>query len=102
MQGGGIELALGYPGYHLYVAQPPRSFLHVGLEIIRGVVEVLVAGDLFVPLGGEEFFARPEIGGAGFFLHRGEYVIFTGQQARFHEVGGHGDIFLRFAHAILE
>ena len=59
VQGRGVEVALCHPRDHLDVAQAAGAFFDVRFEIIGGVVETMVAFNLFTPLGGEKFLAGP-------------------------------------------
>ena len=61
----GIEVAFGHPGDHLHIAQATGGILQIRFQIVFGVIEALVAGYLFLPLGGEEGGGVPHVLGAG-------------------------------------
>ena len=65
----GVKVALGYPADVLDVAQPTGSAFDVGLQAVFGVVELVVAGDLLLPLGFEKAFGVPDFVGAGGLQH---------------------------------
>ena len=85
-------MAFGDPADHLNVAQAARRAFYVGLEVVFGVAEFAMALDLFVPLGAEEFAARPDLSGLVAASHRGVQMLGAGDEARFHQVGGDGDV----------
>ena len=98
----GIEVAFGDPGDHLHIAQATRGVFQVGFEIVFGVIETLVASGLFFPLGGEKGGGVPHVFRAGAVFQLPAQDVVSRQGARFHDVGGHGDVFPRQLHALVQ
>ncbi len=96
----GAEVALRHPADHLDVAQAAGAFLDVGFELVRRVVVLVMPRALFAQFGLEVIAARPDVFGAGGGAHRVEQRRGAGQQARFHDVGGDGDVALRLVDAL--
>ena len=96
----GAVVALGHPADHLDVAQPARALLDVGLELVGGVVEAVVARLLLAPLGGEEGLAGPDPLRPGRLAHGAVEGLVAGERARLHQVGGHRDVARRLLHAL--
>ena len=87
------------PGDGLDVAQAPRAFLDVRLQVVSGVVELVVAHALLEHLGFEEPPARPDPPRPGPRPHPCEQVCRPAHQPALHEVGRHGDVAPRLVHA---
>ena len=93
-------MASGDPGDGLDVAQAARTFLDVGLEVVAGVVEPVVAQALLAHLGLEEPPARPDPPRPRPLLHPREQGRGPLHEPALHEVGGHGDVAPRLVHAL--
>ncbi|MCY1286403.1 hypothetical protein D9M70_353720 [compost metagenome] len=92
MQVEAAELAAGDPEDGLDVAQAARRALHVGFQVVFGVVVLGVTGLLFLALGEEEVLARPHLLRAGDFQHALAQVLGAGDGAAFHQVGDHRQV----------
>ena len=95
-------MPVGNPGNHLYVAQPARAFLDVGLQIVGSVMEFLVTAALFFAFYLEKITAVPDFGRVGALLHALVKLRRACQQARFHDVGDHGDVGQRLFNAVID
>ena len=89
----GAEVALGHPGDGLDVAQAAGAGLHVGLEVVGGVVGLGVALLLLGDLGFEVRLAPARCDPADTASRMSaEQLRIAGQQARFEQRGHHADV----------
>ena len=101
MQRIGAEVAFRDPDDHLNVAHSPRSLFDVRFQVVGGIVKLVVAGALLGPFGFEKFSTGPQLDGAGGAAHMLEEPRISHDETRLHEVGRHGYVLFRLAHAIL-
>ena len=94
------EMASRDPGDGLDVAQAPRALLDVRLQVVAGIVELVVAYALLRHLGFEEPPARPDPPRTRPLVHPPEQIRGAAYEPAFHEVGRHGDVAPRLAHAL--
>ena len=98
----GAEMPLCHPGDHLHVAQATGGVLDVRFQVVFGVVELAVAGGLLFPFGGEEAVVGPHGVRPGEHREIRAHPVVAGQGACFHDIGGHGDVLARQAHALVQ
>ncbi len=96
------EMPLRDPGDRLDVAQASRALLHIGLEVVGGVVEPVVAFGLFGELGFEEIARRPEPVGRECAAHGLEEGRRARQQARLEQRRGDRKVRKRFLPALVD
>ena len=98
----GAEVPLGDPADRLDVTQSARAGLDVRLEVVGGIVKAMMAGDLLLDLGFEEFVLRPKPFRRQRMFHRREQLLGPGQAARLEERGRHTDVREALALAVID
>ena len=100
VEGRSTEVTLSHTGNHLDVAQSAGTALDVGLEVVDGILELVVALLLLPGLGSEELIRRPQCRRIGCFAHPLVQPTAAVDQSRFHKVGGHSDVCAGLLHAL--
>ena len=97
-----VKMSFRDPADHLDVAQTAGAFLHIGLQVVLAVVELMVARRLFFPFGCKEFPGRPYLFRSRHFDHGFIQGCIADYQPGFHEVRGYRYIRLCFLDTVLD
>ncbi len=86
----------------MQVSQAAGGILQVRFQVVLGVIEALVAGDLFFPLGGEKCRGIPHVLRVGAHFKLLAKPVIAGQCPGLHDIGGHGDIVAGQIHTFIQ